>query len=29
MFDISYKINELVPHSDVCEYLKCGCMGGE
>ena len=28
MFDIGYKVNEVVPHLDLCRKAHCGCMGG-
>ncbi len=28
MFDIGYKVNEIVSHADIYKKTLCGCMGG-
>ncbi len=28
MFEIGYKINDLVEHDELCKRIGCGCMGG-
>jgi 5-methylcytosine-specific restriction protein A len=28
MFDIGFKVGDVISHDKICKKMKCGCMGG-